>query len=144
MGTKQRPCGFNRSGKLVFPTIRSNLGSNMNRFNIPKRDNYYGRRVKRNVRHKRLTDSNQQYSKAEEKLCIFTQSGIRACGKRCGMSVVQAATVMTEHEPTPRAFRLQIALLAELFVFANQRLQPLDHIMLLKYFTLKSILKAGS
>ena len=35
------------------------------------------------------------------------------------MSVVQAATVMTEHEPTPRAFRLQIALLAELFVFAN-------------------------
>ena len=122
MGTKQRPCGFNRSGKLVFPTLRSNLGSNMNRFNIPKRDNYYGRRVKRNVRHKRLTDSNQQYSKAEEKLCIFTQRGIRACGKRCGMSVVQAATVMTEHEPTPRAFRLQIALLAELFVFANQRL----------------------
>ena len=119
----------------------------MNRFNIPKRDNYYGRGVKRNVRHKRLTDSNQQYSKAEEKLCIFTERGIRACGKRCGMSVVQAATVMTEHEPTPRAFRLQIALLAELFVFANPhngKIQPLGHILLLKYFTLKSILKAGS
>ena len=79
------------------------------------------------------------------RLCIYShREGSARVESVGGMSVVQAATVMTEHEPTPRAFRLQIALLAELFVFANQRLQPLDHILLLKYFTLKSILKAGS